>query len=79
MNGTLKFEVGKTYSVRSICDYECIFSFEVMKRTEKMVTIRSHHRGDVARKVRVCDGVEYLDPHGRYSMSPVLGADGMVA
>lgn len=72
----MKFEVGKTYSTRSICDYDCIFSFEIIGRTEKTVTLKSDSRGTVRRKVRVGeDGVERLDPHGRYSMSPVLSAD----
>lgn len=76
----MKFEVGKTYSTRSACDHECIFSFEVIGRTEKTVTIQSRSRGSVRRKVRVgSDGVERLDPHGRYSMSPVLSADKVAA
>lgn len=33
-----KFEVGKTYYSRSICDNECIFTIKVVKRTEKSVT-----------------------------------------
>jgi hypothetical protein len=76
----MKFEIGKTYSTRSICDYECIFSFKVIGRTEKTVTIESRSRGAVRRKVRVgSDGVERCDPHGRYSMSPVLSADEVAA
>jgi hypothetical protein len=69
------FEVGKTYSTRSACDYNCIFSFEVIARSEKTVTIRSGGRGTVRRKVRVYDGAEHIDPHGRYSMAPVLSAN----
>ena len=65
---------GVTYTVRSMCDYDCIFAFTVVKRTAKMVTISSPSRRTVARKVRVYDGVEHLDPHGNYSMSPVLSA-----
>lgn len=72
----MKFQVGKTYSTRSLCDHECIFSFEIVGRTEKTVTIKSAHRGAVRRKIRVgSDGVERIDPYGRYSMSPVLSAD----
>lgn len=72
----MKFEVGKTYATRSACDHECIFSFEVIGRTDKTVTIKSRHDRVVRRKVRIgSDGVERIDPHGRYSMSPVLSAD----
>lgn len=68
-----RFEVGRTYRCRSICDYDCIFSFTILARTEKTVTIK-HHNNTVRRKVRLSDGVEAIDPHGRYSMSPVLRA-----
>jgi hypothetical protein len=74
MNDNIQtFKVGRTYSVRSICDYNCIFRFEVLKRSEKTITIK-HHDREVRRTVRVVDGVECCDPHGRYSMSPVLRA-----
>ena len=68
-----QFIVGETYSCRSICDYECIYSFEILKRTAKCVWIKYH--GEVTRRtVRLSDDVECIDPHGRYSMSPVLRA-----
>jgi hypothetical protein len=73
------FEAGKTYSCRSICDWNCVYTFKVVKRTAMMVTIAGGHRGTVARKVKIRDGVETLDPHGRYSMSPILRADHLEA
>jgi hypothetical protein len=75
MNDNIKaFKVGRTYSVRSICDYDCIYRFEVLKRSEKTITIITHNDRPVRRTVRVVNGVECCDPHGRYSMSPVLRA-----
>ena len=71
---TKQFEVGKTYSTRSACDYDCIFTFTVTKRTAKTVTVRSN-LGEVARKVRVYDGAEHLYPHGIYSMAAIISAD----
>lgn len=68
------FVVGQTYGVRSICDHDCIFTFEVIARTPKTVVLRSGTK-EVRRHVRVWDGVECCDPHGRYSMSPVLTAN----
>lgn len=68
-----QFVVGRSYSVRSICDHDCIFTFEVVGRTEKTVTLKAGQRVN-RRKVRQWDGVECCDPHGRYSMSPVLRA-----
>lgn len=73
-DNALKFIVGRTYAVRSICDYDCVFRFEVVARTEKTVTLASHGK-QVRRKVRVVCGAEACDPHGRYSMSPVLSAE----
>lgn len=69
----VKFEVGKTYTCRSACDYNCIFSFEITRRSTKTVTIKYQTR-EVRRTIRVCDGAEQIDPHGRYSMSPILTA-----
>lgn len=68
------FQVGKTYSTRSLCDYDCIFSFPVIKRTAKTVWIQVH--GKVrARRIRMVDGVETVDPLGVYSMSPTISAN----
>lgn len=70
----MQFQVGKTYSTRSICDSECVYSFQILKRTEKCVWINRNGK-PTRRTVRVDrDGVESIDPHGRYSMSPVLRA-----
>lgn len=70
-----KFEIGQTYSTRSACDHDCIFSFTVTARTEKSVTIESRAFGAKRRKIRISGGMEAIDPLGRYSMSPVLFAD----
>jgi len=69
-----KFEVGKTYQTRSACDYDCIFSFTVVSRTEKQITIKSIFEVK-ARKVYVVDGVEYCNPRGVFSMHPVIRAN----
>jgi hypothetical protein len=71
---TTKFEVGQTYTCRSFCDYDCIYSFDVVSRTEKTVTVRYH--GELRRrKIEVYDDVEQIHPHGRYSMAAILSAD----
>lgn len=69
----IKFAVGKTYTCRSIGDSDCIYSFTIVRRSEKTVTINYHDK-EVRRTIRVVDGSEQIDPHGRYSMSPVLRA-----
>lgn len=35
-----KFEIGKEYFTRSICDSECIFSIKITGRTAKTVSYR---------------------------------------
>lgn len=72
---TTTFEVGQTYSTRSICDYDCIFSFKVIARTAKQVTIESNTWGVKKRGIKIYDGVETCSPLGTYSMSPTIRAD----
>lgn len=77
---TVQFEVGHTYSVRSLGDWDCIFSFEVLARTPKFLTIvdaNDNKRTPSRVGVRVYEGVEKCSPLGRYSMSPTLSADRM--
>jgi hypothetical protein len=73
-----KFEIGKTYSTRSICDQNCIFSYTVIGRTAQTVKI-----ADKFGKVKTCriikqlsewNGSETIYPEGRYSMAPTISA-----
>jgi hypothetical protein len=66
-----KFEAGKTYYGRSICDYDCIHTLKVAKRTAKTITT------DNGKLLRIFDwdGVEQVRPHGNYSMALVIGAN----
>lgn len=69
------FVEGMTYSTRSACDYDTIYSFTIVKRTAKTVTLTSW-RGQHRRKIiRGDDGVERCLPRGRYSMAPMISAD----
>ena len=69
-----QFETGKTYFTRSICDYECIFSYEILSRTAKTIKIKSLC-GVKSKKVFIWDDCETIYPEGKYSMCPVLKAD----
>lgn len=74
----VRFEVGKTYATRSLGDYDCIFSFTVISRTAKFVTLRTSNDEEMRRGVRISSvwpDTECCDPFGRYSLSPVLVAD----
>lgn len=73
------FQVGKTYSARSACDHDCVFTWEVVSRTAKRITLNyivgGTVRDTVTRGVRVWDGVETAMPFGSYSMAPAIRAD----
>lgn len=72
------FKVGSIYSMRSVCDYNCIWSYEVVSRTAKRVKlaeIGKLHTEILTRGLSVYEGVEQCSPLGSYSMSPILGAD----
>ena len=66
------FEINKTYSVRSICDHNCIWTFEVLKRTKSTITLMEVD----TKEVKTCRiNAETVFPLGKYSMCPVLSAD----
>lgn len=72
-----KFEIGNTYSMRSACDHECVWTYTVVERTAQTITI------DDGKKIQKCriskDVSEYRNaetvyPLGKYSMCPSLTA-----
>lgn len=71
----LKFETGKTYSCRSLCDHECIWSFTVANRTEKTITTTEGKTFKVNTKLSEYNQAETVFPLGRYSMAPTLRAN----
>lgn len=72
----LKFQVGRTYATRSPCDYDCIFSFTILGRTAKTVTVNVHGK-TVRRKLSPdwTGKAETFSPFGNYSMAAIVGAD----
>lgn len=74
-----KFEIGKTYSMRSICDHECVWMYEVVARTDTTVTLKditsdSIKRCRISKQFSEMDGRETVKPLGTYSMCPMLRA-----
>jgi len=67
-----KFEVGKSYKVCSTCDSGCMFSYKVIRRSEKSVWLLNGTRKAITLDRR---GVEQVYPEGRYSMAPRIVAD----
>jgi hypothetical protein len=72
---TVKFQIGQIYSARSIGDSDCIFSYTVIKRTSKQITIQDE-RGEIVRKgVEIRHGSETCYPAGKYSMAHSIRAN----
>jgi hypothetical protein len=74
MTDITKFVVGQTYATRSIGDADCIFSFTILARTDKTVTVEVHDKR-VRRGLNIWEGVEQFKPFGTYSMCAVIRAD----
>ena len=77
-----KFEVGKVYSMNSICMHDCVWTYTVVARTDAMVTL-ADDKGKTAKfrinkKISEYRNAESVFPLGRYSMCPTLSADRMV-
>lgn len=70
-----KFEPGKTYSAPSLCDSQCIFSFEILKRTAKTVTINAHGKVVTRRIFSDYYSHEAFRPFGNHSMAVVISAN----
>ena len=68
----MKFEVGKKYDCRSVCDGDCVFEFEIVKRTEKTVTVKDDSGKEKRCKIHTEEECEYIYPLGKYSMCPTL-------
>ena len=73
-----KFEVGKRYSMFSLCDQNCIWTYIVVARTAQTITITD---GKLTKKCRISkqaseyNNTETIFPLGIYSMCPVLTAE----
>ena len=77
MESIKKIKEGVTYYARSICDYNCIYQAEIVKRTDKTVWIKDPkfpHDKIKSRRIIVIDGVEGFYPDGRYSMAAYMDA-----
>lgn len=72
-----KFEIGKTYSMRSICNQDCVWTYTVTARTAKTITISDGKKVRKCRIIKVASeyrNAETVYPLGQYSMAPALTA-----
>lgn len=71
-----KFEVGKKYTAQFIGDADLKPVFEVLKRTDKTLTVKGENEKEsVTKKIEVWNDTEKIYPYGKYSMAPALSAD----
>lgn len=73
-----KFEAGKSYSMRSACDHECVWTYTVKSRTASTVTLIDEKGKElkcrIIKALSEMDGRETVKPLGSYSMNPLLRA-----
>lgn len=72
-----KFEVNGIYTMRSICNHECVWRYIVIARTAATITVTDGEETKTLRINKKCSeycGAETVYPMGRYSMAPVLHA-----
>lgn len=74
-----KFEIGKTYSTRSICDNNCVIAYKIIARTAATVTA-VNERGEASKfrinkKISEYRKAETFLPWGNYSMCPHITAE----
>lgn len=72
---TTTFRPGQIVSATSACDSDCVWTFEVVRRTAKFITLQDQRSGETFRVgVRAHDGEEWASPFGSFSMAPVVRA-----
>lgn len=72
------FKTGRKYSCTSICDSECVWIFEVVKRTLKSLWIKDDEGNIIRKKIKLFMDEETISPKGTYSMSPMLRASKII-
>lgn len=71
----IRFKIGEIYMMRSVCDHDCIWTYKVIARTAKTVTLIDRKKEVTKCRIRVWKDCEECKPLGTYSMCPVLCAD----
>jgi hypothetical protein len=73
METSKKFQIGQELSARSLCDYDCVFRFTVVKRTAKTVSVTYFNQIKTV-KIRLNGEGEYCYPLGTHSMAVSVSA-----
>ena len=74
-----QFEIGKTYTTRSLCNHDCIISITVTDRTAATLTVTNDcgevQKLRIVKKLSEIRNAETVLPWGRYSMAPMISAE----
>jgi len=73
-----QFEVGRMYTMNSICNHECMWRFIVTNRTAQTVTLsdgKETIKCRISKKFSEYRNAETVFPLGQYSMAPMLTAN----
>lgn len=73
MKTNTTIQAGQKLTARSVCDWECVFTADVLDRKGAFATVKAQ---GITRRVKVFadDSGEYIFALGRYSMAPVFRA-----
>lgn len=72
-----QFEIGKSYSMHSPCDHECVWTYTVINRTVQTITLtdgKKTFKCRISKLLTEMNKCESVLPLGNYSMAPVLSA-----
>ena len=72
-----QFEIGKSYSMFSVCMHDCTWTYQVIARTAQTVTLsdgRKTIKCRISKKYSEYRAAETVFPLGQYSMAPILSA-----
>lgn len=66
------FQVGHTYAARCISDSNITFTYKVVKRTAKFLTVEDKWGDQKRCGVKISDGREFALPDGSYAWAPII-------
>ena len=71
-----KFKIGAYYTMHSLGDWDCTWTYKVVSRTAKTITIFDGEENQRCRIVKESEyvGAERVYPKGKYSLAPSLTA-----
>ena len=69
------FEVGKTYTGRSICNCDSVYQMTVLRRTAKTITVSVDGGSPKTLRPYLYRAIETVRPNGNYSMALSIAAD----